>query len=162
MLEVAIRLIPTIPMIVEIPALFSPRISPSNIKMAAGSVSQDVTINVIQLITPPKTLKIAKPDLVVTDIWRSGPTHWYYTVKNEGNIGSKESLSALTFDGIRQATQRIAGLAVGESRTEYFSYKYVCTSGISQQWGVAVNADIEFTESGDFWNNLREEIFTCP
>ena len=44
MLEVAIRQIPQIPMIVEIPAVFSPRISPSNIKMAASNA---ITIPII-------------------------------------------------------------------------------------------------------------------
>jgi hypothetical protein len=44
-LEVAIRQIPTIPMTVEIPEVFSPRISPSNIKIAAVNAIAIPTIH---------------------------------------------------------------------------------------------------------------------
>ena len=108
----------------------------------------------------PSPTEKAKPDLVITDIWRAGSTQWYYTIKNQGKVECDGSSSQLIFDDKPHAVQSVGPLAAGESRQLYFSYKYACESGTSHTWAVVADVKnaIEESEEG---NNSLVEKFIC-
>jgi hypothetical protein len=108
----------------------------------------------------PSPLKKAKPDLVITDIWRSGSTFWYYMVKNQGDVECGGSSSELMIDGEPRLLQNIGPLASGESREAHFSYKYACEAGTSFIWSVAADVKSAVAESDENNNSLTEK-FTC-
>lgn len=131
----------------------------------AGSQTQSITVTVegSTLIAPPKLpspTEKAKPDLVITDIWRVGSTQWYYTIKNQGKVECNGSSSQLIIDDKPQAIQSIGSLAAGESRQVYFSYKYACETETSHTWAVVADAKSAIDES-DEENNSHKEKFTC-
>ena len=129
-----------------------------------GSQSQNVTITVegSKLPTPttPQPEEKAKPDLIITDIWRTGLTEWHYVVMNQGKVECSGSSSELRIDGKGQVSQNISPLAPGESREFYFSHKFTCESGTSHTWSVVADSKNAIDES-DEGNNSRTEKFTC-
>ncbi|OGN91397.1 MAG: hypothetical protein A2Z75_05105 [Chloroflexi bacterium RBG_13_50_10] len=107
-------------------------------------------------------VRILKPDLVIEDIWlvpEITGDKIYYKIKNNGAIASGASTSALyiypCFDPCPPvATDSVASLAAGESRTEKFgAYNY---TGLG--WSVGVKADYNgvIDESDDGNNSLSK------
>ena len=119
---------------------------------SAGSVSASVTVTVEEK---------SKPDLVITDIWRSGSATWYYTIKNQGSVECKSSISTLVIDGTDRKEQNMGSLAPSESREMFFSYDYTCVSGTTHTWSVVADANSDIDES-DENNNTRQEKTICP
>lgn len=119
----------------------------------AGWYSVTITVGVG---APPPPAD--KPDLVITDILRSGSTI-SYIIKNQGTATAGPSTSQLVVDGVVKATDAVGPLSAGASSTETFSFSYTC-SGTSDS--VAVQADISsvVTES-DEGNNARSESWSC-
>ena len=67
------------------------------------------------------------PDLVITDIVRSGDTITY-TITNQGDAAAAPSISTLKVDGVVVANDNVGSMAPGESRTEIFAgYAYSCS-----------------------------------
>lgn len=119
----------------------------------AGWYSVTITVGVG---APPPPAD--KPDLVITDILRSGSTI-SYIIKNQGTATAGPSTSQFVVDGVVKATDAVGPLSAGASSTESFSFSYTC-SGTSDS--VAVQADISsvVTES-DEGNNARSESWSC-
>lgn len=98
------------------------------------------------------------PDLVVTAITRDD-TLIKYTIKNQGTADAGPSNSRLFVDGSEVATDGVAALAAGASRTETFSYSYSC-SGTSDTLLVQVDKDDLVDESNEA-NNSYSTSWTC-
>ncbi|MGB7532573.1 MAG: CARDB domain-containing protein, partial [Halobacteriota archaeon] len=75
---------------------------------------------------------LAKPDLEITAIWcellREGKKATYYiwyNITNNGGVKAGRSVSNLTVDGVEQKKKdNVKPLAAGETRTEFFRYRY--------------------------------------
>lgn len=120
---------------------------------AAGWYSVTITVGVG---APPPPAD--KPDLVITDILRSGSTI-SYIIKNQGTATAGPSTSQLVVDGAVKATDAVGPLSAGASSTETFSFSYTC-SGTSDS--VAVQADISsIVAESDEGNNARSESWSC-
>jgi CARDB len=99
------------------------------------------------------------PDLIITDIVRSGDTI-NYTIKNQGDAAAAPSTSTLLVDGATVANDGVSSLNAGESKTESFAgYTYSCTlpSDSLQVKADNGNAVIESSEV----NNSRTESWAC-
>ncbi|MGD0353655.1 MAG: CARDB domain-containing protein [Dehalococcoidia bacterium] len=92
------------------------------------------------ILGPVRTLTL-KPDLVVENIWLVGDKI-YYEIKNNGGLAAGASTSELYIYPCvtpcsPKATDSVASLAAGESRTEKFgTYNYTGTG-----WSVGVKVD---------------------
>jgi len=120
-----------------------------------GTVTASVQVTV-EPITPP-----AKPDLVVTNIFReSGDKHFFYTIKNQGSTIAETSTSKFYFDGVPKDTDYVAAIGPGASRTEKF---------LNFTWGgfgfhsVKVEVDIyNLVDEVDESNNTYAGHIYCP
>jgi hypothetical protein len=107
------------------------------------------------IVTP---MFVLKPDLVIENIWLVGDAI-YYKIKNNGSVASGASTSALYIYPCvapcpPKATDSVASLAAGESRTEKFgAYNY---TGLG--WSVGVKADYNdaINESDEGNNSLSK------
>jgi subtilase family serine protease len=109
-------------------------------------------------LTPAVPAFVLKPDLVVEDIWRVGNTI-YYKIKNIGSGDAGASTSQLyiypcAVPCLPVASDAVAALDAGQSRTEHFSgYNY---TGIGWSVGVKVNTTGAVNESDDSNNSLTK------
>ena len=120
---------------------------------AAGWYS--VTLTVIVGTAPPPA---SDPDLIITDIVRSGSTI-SYVIKNKGTATAGPSTSRFSIDGVIKATDAVGPLSAGASSTESFSYSYTC-SGTSDSVAVQADKGNVVAESNE-GNNARSESWTC-
>jgi hypothetical protein len=116
---------------------------------------QSMTITVVVASGPPPA---SEPDLVITDISRSGSTI-SYTIKNQGTATAGPSTSRLTVDGVTKASDAVGPLSAGASSTESFSYSYSC-SGTGDSLAVQADKDNVVSES-DEGNNAYTKYFSC-
>jgi len=99
------------------------------------------------------------PDLIMTDILRSGDTI-SYTIKNQGDAAAGPSTSTLLVEGAVVANDAVGSLAPDELKTETFTgYTYACTLPGD---AVEVRADtggavVEASEA----NNSYAESWSC-
>jgi subtilase family serine protease len=114
-----------------------------------------VTLTVMVGPAPPPA---SDPDLIITDIIRSGSTI-SYVIKNQGTATAAPSTSQLTVDGVIKATDAVGPLSAGVSSTESFSYSYTCT-GTSDSLAVQADKSNVIAESNE-GNNARTESSTC-
>ncbi len=102
-----------------------------------------------------------KPDLVITDITRSGDII-SYSIKNQGGAPAGSSSTKLVIDGVDRAIDGIGSLTPGASTNQAFLlYSYTC-SGDSDT--IEVQADINNTvDEGDAGedNNLITVTWDC-
>jgi hypothetical protein len=100
------------------------------------------------------------PDLIITDITRSGNTI-FYKIKNQGVVAAGATTSRLVIDGAIKANDAVAALAAGQERTESFAFIYSCTAPGDT---IQVTADISnaVNEGGSEGNNSRSENYFCP
>jgi len=125
--------------------------------------SYSTTWTCILVIIPPIQVFLAKPDLVITDIKRSGDKI-VYKIKNQGTFASGDSSSRLTVNGVHKADDTVASLAAGEEREETFSsYSYTgCTQPpITQPIQVEADQLNAVDEGANEDNNLRTENWFC-
>ena len=101
---------------------------------------------------------VSKPDLIIEDVWKSGKTI-FYKIKNQGDATADVSTSKLWVDHLDKADDTVASLEPGESRTEYFSYFWYCSSTYDVI-KVCADANSGIDES-DEDNNCRTEIIYC-
>jgi subtilase family serine protease len=103
---------------------------------------------------------ILYPDLIITDITRSGNTI-FYKIKNQGVVASGATTSRLVVDGAIKANDGVASLSAGEERTESFAFVYSCTAPGDT---IQVTADIfnAVNEGSSEGNNSRSENYFCP
>jgi len=106
-------------------------------------------------------MKVVRPDLIVTDMWKKGPTDWHYVVKNQGNTVAGSSRSALRLNNNLLKVLDIAPLSVGESRTEIFNYALKCVGEKEYSWSIEVDSLNNIAEINE-GNNIRSEMFLCP
>jgi hypothetical protein len=121
---------------------------------AAGS--QSMTVTVVVASGPPPA---SEPDLVITDISRSGSTI-SYTIKNQGTATAGPSTSLLTVDGVTKASDAVGPLSAGASSTESFSYSYSC-SDTSDSVAVQADKDNVVSEGSNEGNNAYSESWSC-
>jgi len=119
---------------------------------ATGTVT--ATAQVVVTTAPPT----GKPDLIITDIRKSGSTI-YYKIKNQDTANAGVSYSKLIIDGTERAVDYVAPLAIGVEREESFAYSYTC-SGTSDTITVYADKDNDVSES-DEGNNQRSETWSC-
>ena len=120
---------------------------------AAGWYS--VTVTVIVTAAPPS----GQPDLVITDISRSGDTI-SYKIKNQGDATAGPSTSRLRVDGAVKANDSVGSLSPGQERTESFvGYTYEC-SGTSDSLVVEADAGDAVAEASEA-NNSHSESWLC-
>lgn len=110
-------------------------------------------------------------DLAVGNIWLdSTDSEIKYTVFNRGSGESPETYAHLWIDGQRVESRRIAPLAAGYSREEYFSYLWQCTQyediiRITIDPVIRVIEDHSGVEIGlgelDYGNNQAEVTWRC-
>ncbi len=112
-------------------------------------------VTVVVASAPPPT---GKPDLVITDISRSGSTI-NYIIKNQGEATAGTSVSELTIDYVAKASDTVGPLNAGASSSESFSFYYDC-SGTSDSVAVRADRDGAVTESNE-GNNAYSESWTC-
>lgn len=124
---------------------------------ATGPGGSAAASTVVAVTAGPPT-PISKPDLVVTGITHDG-TMIKYTILNQGTANAGPSNSRLFIDGAEKATDGVAALAAGASRTESFSYSYEC-SGTSDLLVVQVDKDSMVDESNEA-NNSFSTTWTC-
>jgi hypothetical protein len=79
----------------------------------SGTSSSTVSIKVMPLIT-------ARPDLEVTELWNTGNV-LFYRIKNNGNLASCPTFSALYKNNIQESRDYVAPLAPGAERVESFA-----------------------------------------
>lgn len=118
-----------------------------------GYYAAQVTV-VVASGAPPT----GKPDLVITDISRSGSTI-KYVIKNQGEDTAGPSVSELTIDGVVKASDTVGPLSAGASSTQSFSFDYDC-SGTSDSVAVRADRDGAVTESHE-GNNAYSESWSC-
>lgn len=111
------------------------------------------------IVLPPLIPGLFKPDLVITDITRSGSTI-SYIIKNQGTANSGASTSQLRIDGVNKASDAVGPLAAGASSTESFSYSYSCT-GSSDIVVVQADKDNVVDEGANEGNNTYSETWSC-
>ncbi|HIE17970.1 MAG TPA: hypothetical protein EYP71_07230 [Dehalococcoidia bacterium] len=120
---------------------------------AAGWYS--VTVTVIVTAAPPA----GQPDLVITDISRTGDTITY-KIKNQGDATAGPSTSRLRVDGVVKANDSVGSLSPGQERTESFAgYTYEC-SGTSDSLVVEADAGDAVAEASEA-NNSYSESWLC-
>ena len=110
-------------------------------------------------------------DLAVGNIWLdSTDSQIKYTVFNRGSGESPETYAHLWIDGERVESRRIAPLAAGHSRQEYFSYLWRCaqyedTIRVTIDPVMRVIEDPSGVEIGlgelDYGNNQAEVTWRC-
>ncbi len=132
---------------------------------AGGTTTANVEVLVGSTPTMPIPIPIPipvpgtdKPDLIVTDISRSGSTITY-TIKNQGTATAGPSTSILTVDGVLKANDPVGPLAAGASSNKSFAYSYSC-SGTSDALAVQVDKDNVVDESNE-GNNAYSESWSC-
>ena len=110
-------------------------------------------------------------DLAVGSIWiDSTDSEIKYTVFNRGSGESPETYAHLWIDGERVESRRIAPLAAGHSRGEYFNYLWQCTQyedivRVTIDPVIRVIEDRSGVEIGlgelDYGNNQAEVTWRC-
>jgi hypothetical protein len=137
-------------------ALVSPATS-TNYTLTATNAAGLAYMTIPVLVTGAPAASM--PDLVITDILRSGDTI-SYTIKNQGDAAAGPSTSTLYIDAVLKANDSVGSLAPGESKTETFAgYVYNCTLPGD---AVEVRADtggavVESSEA----NNSYSESWSC-
>jgi len=114
-----------------------------------------VKVRVVVASALPPT---GKPDLVITDISRSGSTI-NYMIKNQGDATAGPSVSELTIDGVVKAYDHVDALSTGASSSQSFSFNYDC-SGTSDSVAVRADRNGAVTESNEE-NNTYSESWAC-
>ncbi|MBN1152397.1 MAG: hypothetical protein JXA58_04235 [Dehalococcoidia bacterium] len=126
--------------------------------LTAASGVGSVAVSTVVLVSAPPSPGVEKPDLVVTSIGRDGSVV-KYTIVNQGTADAGPSNSRLFIDGAEKATDAVAALAAGASRTESFDLSYAC-SGTSDVLLVQVDKDNLVDESNES-NNSFSTSWMC-
>ena len=104
-------------------------------------------------------LVVARPDLIIEDIWKSGDK-MYYRIRNQGTAASPVTWSEVTVDGVVKAQDAVASLAAGAFTTRSFAgYSYVC-SGVTDVITVTADTTHVAMESSE-GNNSMTKTFSC-
>ena len=100
------------------------------------------------------------PDLIITDIYRSGNTV-FYKIKNQGVVAAGATTTQLIIDGAVKANDIVDTLPAGQERTESFAYTYSCTPP-GDTIEVIADRFNAVNEGGSEGNNTRSEPYFCP
>jgi len=101
---------------------------------------------------------VKEPDLKITDVWNDDSTI-YYKIKNVGNKKAGASSTSLTVDSDFKASDSVASLNPGVTRTESFTYSWNCTS-TTDTIKVCADYQDDVDESSET-NNCRTETWSC-
>ncbi len=131
-------------------ALVSPATS-TNYTLTATNAMGWYSLTITVLVTGVPAAGM--PDLVITDISRSGDVI-SYKIKNQGDAAAGPSTSRLSVEGVVKANDNVGSLSPGQEVTRSFTgYSYAC-SGTSDSLVVEADVGGAVTESLEANNSL--------
>ncbi|GEM_PF-436108 len=131
-------------------ALVSPATS-TNYTLTATNAMGWYSLTITVLVTGMPAAGM--PDLVITDISRSGDVI-SYKIKNQGDVTAGPSTSRLSVEGVVKANDNVGSLSPGQEITRSFAgYSYAC-SGSSDSLVVEADVGGAVTESLEANNSL--------